>query len=209
MHLSLALKRALWIVGIGLLVVIVGVALATRTDSAPASSQPAVAGNPEPVAWNSEPVSSNPEPVAGVAAAASATPPVYATSPFGTSPIIAQARPTPLPAPMTEPAVQPMPPSSYVAPEPVRTVPSAYRTRRVVRSRYHRAYYARPRTRVVVRRRPFSHSAAIVGGSAAGGAAIGALAGGGKGALAGGLVGGVGGLVYDRITHKKRVVVTR
>src|SRR5215831_3573081 len=69
-------------------------------------------------------------------------------------------------------------------------------------------YYRRhPRRRVIVRRRPFSHSAAIVGGSAAGGAAIGALAGGGKGALVGGLVGGAGGLIYDRATHKKKRVL--
>jgi hypothetical protein len=67
----------------------------------------------------------------------------------------------------------------------------------------------RYRRRVVVRKRPFGHSAAIVGGSAAGGAAIGALAGGGKGAAIGALAGGAGGLVYDRATHKKRVVVRR
>ncbi|HWD00702.1 MAG TPA: hypothetical protein VG456_28290 [Candidatus Sulfopaludibacter sp.] len=61
-----------------------------------------------------------------------------------------------------------------------------------------------------MRRRPFSHSAAIVGGSALAGAGVGALAGGGKGAIAGGLIGGVGGLIYDRKTHKKRrVIVTR
>jgi uncharacterized protein YcfJ len=75
------------------------------------------------------------------------------------------------------------------------------------RRRYRRRYVAR--RRVVVRRRPFGHSAAIVGGSAAGGAAIGALAGGGKGAAIGALAGGAGGLVYDRATHKKRVVVNR
>jgi hypothetical protein len=40
----------------------------------------------------------------------------------------------------------------------------------------------RHRRRVVVRGRKFSHSAAIVGGSAAGGAAIGAVGGAGKGA---------------------------
>ena len=74
----------------------------------------------------------------------------------------------------------------------------------VVRRRYYRHYRRR---RVVVRRRPFSHSAAIVGGSAAGGAAIGALAGGGKGAAIGALAGGGAGLIYDRKTHKKRVVV--
>jgi len=65
------------------------------------------------------------------------------------------------------------------------------------------------RRRVIVKRRPFSHSAAIVGGSALGGAAIGGLAGGGKGALIGGLVGGTGGLIYDSATHKKRYVVRR
>jgi hypothetical protein len=62
------------------------------------------------------------------------------------------------------------------------------------------------RPRVVVKKRPLKHSAAIVGGSAAAGAAIGALAGGGKGAAIGALAGGGGGLVYDRLTHKKKVV---
>jgi hypothetical protein len=69
--------------------------------------------------------------------------------------------------------------------------------------RRHRRY----RREVVVRRRPFSHSAAIVGGSALPGAGVGALAGGGKGAIVGGLIGGAGGLIYDRKTHKKRRVV--
>jgi hypothetical protein len=73
-------------------------------------------------------------------------------------------------------------------------------------------YYAdRPydgrRTRVVTRERSFGHSAAIVGGGAGVGAAIGALAGGGKGAGIGALAGGGGGFVYDRLTHKKQVVV--
>ena len=52
--------------------------------------------------------------------------------------------------------------------------------------------------------RPFSHSAAIVGGSAGAGAVIGALAGGGKGAGIGALAGGGAGLVYDRMTHKRK-----
>jgi hypothetical protein len=73
----------------------------------------------------------------------------------------------------------------------------------------YRRHYRRPRRRVVVRRRPFKRSAAIVGGSAAAGAGVGALAGGGKGAIAGGLIGGAGGYVYDRATHKKRRVVRR
>jgi hypothetical protein len=46
-------------------------------------------------------------------------------------------------------------------------------------------------------------SAAIVGGSAGAGAAIGAIAGGGKGAAIGAIAGGVGGLIYDRKTAKK------
>lgn len=52
--------------------------------------------------------------------------------------------------------------------------------------------------------RPFSHSVAIVGGSAGAGAIIGAVAGGGKGAGIGALAGGGAGLVYDRMTHKRR-----
>ncbi len=80
----------------------------------------------------------------------------------------------------------------------------------------HRAVYrapvrrrARTRTTVVVRRRPFGHSVAIVGGSALAGAGVGALVGGPTGAIAGALTGGVGGLIYDRKTHHKRVVVRR
>ncbi len=63
--------------------------------------------------------------------------------------------------------------------------------------------YSAPVRREYVTNRKFSHSAAIVGGSAAAGAAIGALAGGGKGAAIGALAGGGGGFVYDRLTHKK------
>lgn len=72
------------------------------------------------------------------------------------------------------------------------------------RRRYRRYRYGRT---VVVRRRSRKKSVAIVGGSAATGAAIGALAGGGKGAAIGALAGGAGGYAYDRATHKKRVVV--
>jgi uncharacterized protein YcfJ len=56
-----------------------------------------------------------------------------------------------------------------------------------------------------VHKRSKKHSAEIIGGSAVGGAGIGALVGGKKGALIGGLVGGAAGTVYDRKTHKKVV----
>jgi hypothetical protein len=60
---------------------------------------------------------------------------------------------------------------------------------------------------VVTRERPLSHSVAIVGGSAGVGAGIGAIAGGGKGAGIGALAGGGAGFIYDRLTHKRKVVV--
>lgn len=81
--------------------------------------------------------------------------------------------------------------------------PAIHRTVTVVRPVRHR----RARRVVVVRHRPFSHSVAIVGGSALAGAGVGALVGGGPGAIVGGLTGGVGGLIYDRKTHRKRRVV--
>jgi hypothetical protein len=58
---------------------------------------------------------------------------------------------------------------------------------------------------MVEKQRSNKASAAIIGGSAAAGAAIGGLAGGGKGAVIGAVAGGAGGLVYDRMTHKKTV----
>ena len=90
---------------------------------------------------------------------------------------------------------------------------SAYASRTTVRTTRRRpvrpraSYYANHRTtsRRVYKRRPKSHSVAIVAGSAGAGAAIGALAGGGKGAAIGALAGGGAGLIYDRKTHKKRI----
>jgi uncharacterized protein YcfJ len=75
-----------------------------------------------------------------------------------------------------------------------------YRDRVVYRTR---TVAARPRYYVHTRSK--KHSAAIIGGSAIGGAGVGALVGGKKGALIGGLVGGTAGTVYDRKTHKKVV----
>ena len=109
---------------------------------------------------------------------------VYSASPFGSEPVVEQAPP---------------PPPPIVAQEPAPVYESAP-------PRYH---YRHGHRYVVTRRRPFSHSVAIVGGSAAGGAAIGAIAGGGEGAAIGALAGGAGGFIYDRLTHKKKVVVER
>ena len=55
---------------------------------------------------------------------------------------------------------------------------------------------------VVVRRhRSLAKSAAIIGGSTAAGAGVGALVGGGKGALVGAAAGAAGGTIYDQ--HKR------
>src|SRR5947209_4809013 len=86
---------------------------------------------------------------------------------------------------------------------PAQAIVHHVRRHRVVR----RTTYVRPQSRVIVHRRSFKKSAAIVGGSAAGGALIGGLAGGGKGAAIGALAGGGAGLLYDRATHKKKMVV--
>lgn len=55
-------------------------------------------------------------------------------------------------------------------------------------------------------RRSAGKSAAIIGGSAAAGAAIGAMAGRGKGAAIGAAIGGIGGLIFDQSTkhHERR-----
>jgi uncharacterized protein YcfJ len=132
----------------------------------------------------------------------------------------AQAYAAPLPAYPTQfqanPA-QPYPPqaftplNAYGSPmtaasyAPIPQATNAYYERPVVRPVVRRTSYAAPRHTVVVRKRkrPFTHSLAIVGGSAGAGAAIGALAGGGKGAGIGALAGGAAGLIYDRLTHNK------
>jgi hypothetical protein len=53
------------------------------------------------------------------------------------------------------------------------------------------------------KKRSWEKEALIIGGSAGGGAAIGAMAGGKKGAAIGATAGGVGGLVYDLLTRNK------
>src|SRR5437016_11716239 len=91
------------------------------------------------------------------------------------------------------------------APQAVRFEPAVAREQAQYVQVVRRRRYRRTRPVYVVRRRSKKKSAAIVGGSALGGAAIGALAGGGKGAAIGALAGGGAGLVYDRKTHKKVV----
>lgn len=75
-----------------------------------------------------------------------------------------------------------------------------YNRPRVIRTRYveDRNVVVRPR-----RSRSTGKSVAIVAGSAAAGAGIGALAGGGKGAAIGALSGGAAGFLFDRLTHNR------
>ncbi len=126
--------------------------------------------------------------------------------------------PTPNPAPVygNDPGPGPDSYPAYASRPYVRTVnpPPVVAPPVAVAEQYNEPYrdrhYVResgPRRRVVTRERPTSHSGAIVGGGAGAGAAIGALAGGGKGAGIGALAGGAGGFIYDRLTHKRKVVV--
>ena len=95
--------------------------------------------------------------------------------------------------------------AAAAAPEP-QPAPAAYPAR-TNSSRAYAAAEPNHGTRVVTQKRSTKKSVAIVGGSAAAGAVIGALAGGGKGAAIGALAGGGGGFVYDRATRKKKKVV--
>ena len=84
--------------------------------------------------------------------------------------------------------------SNYGEPA-LRTRPRVYDDRRVNSAVYD--------DRTYTKKRSTAKSAAIVGGSAAAGAAVGAMAGGGKGAAIGAIAGGAGGYVYDRATKNK------
>jgi hypothetical protein len=198
MNLTSTAKRGLVIGAIALLA-IVGLIGWTRGTSAPSDALVSTAAVPG--------TASDPQPGAVSPAGAPAkSRSIYAASPFGRDVVVPPSVPQP-------PAASYRASSSYstdrFADRPAASAPviqtAAVRRRRVAR----RTASYRPRKHVVVRRRPFKHSAAIVGGSAAGGALIGALAGGGKGAAIGALAGGGGGLAYDRLTHKKKVVVER
>jgi len=201
MYLTSTLKRTLAIGGVSLLAV-VGLIGWTRRAEEPLATNAAknTYTATAPQFGNPEPVSRDPN-----------APVVYGASPFGSE---TPAAPTyqSFSAPPPSPALR-----AYSAPAggyADRAMTSQYTRRTVAPARVapQRRYYRTSRGRrryVVVRKRPFSHSAAIVGGSAAGGALIGALAGGGEGAAIGALAGGGGGLIYDRATHKKRLVSER
>jgi uncharacterized protein YcfJ len=181
MYLTPTLRRTLVIGGVSLIAVVGLIGWTRHDETATPAIAPATASYNAPLG-NPEPVSRDPN-----------APVVYGPSPFGSEAVTGAPAPAPMPAPAYAAS---MAPRYAYAPAPV-----PYR-------RYYRDSRGRRRY-VVVRRRPFSHSAAIVGGSAAGGALIGGLAGGGKGAAIGALAGGGGGLLYDRLTHKKTVVVER
>ena len=94
-------------------------------------------------------------------------------------------------APGVIPAVQ-----TYAA-QPVERV--VYRERPVTRT-----VSSSSRSREVVHQgRSWKKSALIIGGSAAGGAGLGAIVDGKSGAKKGAIIGGVGGLVYDLATRNK------
>ena len=181
MYLNSTLRQTLVIGGVSLLAV-VGLIGWTRHGDDPPVAAKSMQSNYLPSHFgNPEPVSRDPN-----------DPVVYAESPFGSAPVYGAPTPEPAPAYAS---------NSYAerAAMPERVI---VQRRYYTTSRGHRRY-------VIVRKRPFRRSAEIVGGSAAGGALIGALAGGGKGAAIGALAGGGGGLVYDRATHERRLVSER
>ena len=201
MYLTSTLKRTLVIGGVSLLAV-VGLIGWTRHEGTPPPTYTSNIGNPEPVSSSGYDQYGQPYTAEQPSySRASNAPVVYGASPFGSEETSAYYRADVAP-------VAP-PPALYQSAPPTAVYESAPPVRQAFVER--RYYYTRRGHRyVVVHRRPFSHSVAIVAGSAAGGALIGGLAGGGKGAGIGALAGGAGGFIYDRLTHKKkRVVVVR
>ena len=144
--------------------------------------------------------------LAGLAAVAHYSSTTRAAQPAAVAPA------TPVPGSYLDPAPGQLAPAPVAAAAPAQAlagpgagavaVPVAatpVRERVVYRNR------AAARPHYSVHERSKAHTAEIIGGSAVGGAGIGALVGGKKGALIGGLVGGAAGTVYERKTHKKVV----
>ena len=217
MYWTRSLQRGLILGGIAAIAVVAVVALTHRTAAPVQAGYVTNPGfynssNPEPVSRQPEPLDAYGAPATQGYADRYAAPSSYSSNSYSRSSssagshVVYDASPFGADMGMTAAAPPPPPPAmneSYR--EDVRVSPSPERAP-VVRRHY---VYRHGRRYVVETRRPFSHSAAIVGGSAAGGAAIGALAGGGEGAAIGALAGGAGGFVYDRLTGKKKVVVER
>ena len=86
-------------------------------------------------------------------------------------------------------------PAAYSAPAPVRT--------RTVAAREPVVYRTASSERVTHTPRSWKKSALIIGGSAAGGAGLGAIVGGKSGAVKGAVLGGIAGTVYDIATRNK------
>jgi len=109
------------------------------------------------------------------------------------------------PAFIRQPEPQPVPPqpvaNEYVQGQPVPPQPEA---NEYVQGQYvgggGASYRGRPRAHR--RGRSKKHSIEIVAGTAAAGAAIGAIAGGGPGAAIGAISGAGAGFTYDRLTHR-------
>lgn len=106
-----------------------------------------------------------------------------------------------------------VPPGAYQLPQ-AQAEPVVYRDRVVYRDQPVARTASRPARRTVAYQtartatyekqgRSWKKSALIIGGSAAGGAGVGAILGGKSGAKKGAIVGGVGGLVYDLATRNK------
>jgi hypothetical protein len=86
-------------------------------------------------------------------------------------------------------------PAAYSAPAPART--------RTVAAREPVVYRTASSERVTHTPRSWKKSALIIGGSAAGGAGLGAIVGGKSGAVKGAVLGGIAGTVYDIATRNK------
>ena len=93
-------------------------------------------------------------------------------------------------------------PASYTAPAPVRTRTAASRQPVGYRTASEPAYRSAP-SEPVRTGRSWKKSALIIGGSAAGGAGVGAILDGKSGAKKGAIVGGIAGTVYDIATRNK------